>query len=109
MGRIAWDTQEPGHCEVDLVHHAGASSAGEYAYTLHVVDVATGWSERVALLSRGQAAMGQAIQTAFACLPFSVVELQDQADGLTADRQVLRRTEIITEQLRHTRPAALQS
>ena len=52
----------------------------------------TGWSERVALLSRGQAAMGQAIQTAFACLPFSVVELQDQADGLTADRQVLRRT-----------------
>lgn len=75
MGRIAWDTQEPGHCEVDLVHHAGASSAGEYAHTLQVVDVATGWSERVALLSRGQAAMGRAFQTAFARLPFAVVEL----------------------------------
>jgi hypothetical protein len=75
MGRIPWDTREPGHCEVDLVHHAGASSAGEYAHTLQVVDVATGWSERVALLSRGQAAMGQACETAFAHLPFRLVEL----------------------------------
>ena len=41
MTRIPWDTHEVGHCEVDLVHHAGASSAGEYAHTLQVVDVAT--------------------------------------------------------------------
>ncbi len=75
MGRIPWETPDPGHCELDLVHHAGASSAGEYAHTLQVVDVATGWSERVALLSRGQAAMGQACETAFARLPFAVVEL----------------------------------
>ncbi len=57
MTRIPWDTTEPGHCEVDLVHHAGATTAGEYAHTLQVVDVATGWSERVALPNRGQAAM----------------------------------------------------
>jgi hypothetical protein len=75
MGRIPWDTRQPGHCEVDLVHHAGPSSVGEYAHTLQVVDVATGWSERVALLSRGQAAMGQACATAFARLPFRLVEL----------------------------------
>jgi hypothetical protein len=27
MRRIPWDTHEPGHCEADLVHHAGAAPA----------------------------------------------------------------------------------
>jgi hypothetical protein len=75
MRRIPWDTTAPGHCEVDLVHHGGASSAGEYAHTLQLVDVATGWSERVALLGRGQAAMEAAFRTALARVPFALVEL----------------------------------
>lgn len=57
MKRMAWDTTEPGHFEVDLVHHGGESTTGEYGYTLQLLDVATGWSERVALLGRGQRAM----------------------------------------------------
>jgi hypothetical protein len=44
MGRIPWDTKEPGHFEVDLVHHGGESSTGEYGHTIQLVDVATGWS-----------------------------------------------------------------
>jgi len=40
MGRIPWDTQEPGHFETDLVHHGGERSAGEYGYTLQLIDVA---------------------------------------------------------------------
>src|SRR5258708_15694174 len=28
MGRIPWDIGEPGHFEVDLVHHSGESTAG---------------------------------------------------------------------------------
>ncbi|MBF6592611.1 MAG: integrase, partial [Ktedonobacterales bacterium] len=75
MRRIPWDTREPGHCEVDLVHHAGASSAGEYAHTLQLVDVATGWSERIALPNRGQAAMEAAVRSVCARLPFPLVEL----------------------------------
>lgn len=75
MTRIPWDTTEPGHCEVDLVHHGGASSAGEYAHTLQLVDVATGWSERVALPNRGQLAMEGAFRTALTRLPFPLVEL----------------------------------
>ena len=42
MGRITWDTSESRHFEVDLVHHSGSSSAGEYVHTLQLVDVATG-------------------------------------------------------------------
>src|SRR5437667_10712395 len=29
MGRIPWDTKEPGHFETDLVHHGGESTVGE--------------------------------------------------------------------------------
>jgi len=41
MKRIPWDEQEPGHFEVDLVHHSGPSSAGDYVHTLQMIDVAT--------------------------------------------------------------------
>jgi hypothetical protein len=57
MKRIPWETSKPGHFEVDLVQHSGESSDGIYAYTLQLVDVATGWSERVAILGKGQQAM----------------------------------------------------
>src|SRR5205085_2671839 len=30
MGRIPWDTPDPGHVETDLVHHGGESASGEY-------------------------------------------------------------------------------
>lgn len=50
MGRIPWQTQEAGHFEVDLVHHCGGSTQGEYAHTLQMIDAATGWSERVGVL-----------------------------------------------------------
>lgn len=56
MGRMPWDTARPGHFEVDLVHHCGPSASGEYAHTLQLVDVATGWSERAS----GRACSGAA-------------------------------------------------
>ena len=50
--RIPWNEQEPGHFEVDLVLHCGVSASGQYVHTLQMIDVATGWSERVATLGR---------------------------------------------------------
>jgi hypothetical protein len=75
MGRIPWDTPDPGHFETDLVHHGGESASGEYGYTLQLIDVATGWSERVMLLGRGQQAMERAFTQVIARLPFAVKEL----------------------------------
>jgi hypothetical protein len=75
MKRIAWDTREPGHFEVDLVQHSGESSEGIYAYTLQMIDVATGWSERVALLGKGQQAMEAGFRHLLKRLPFDVKEL----------------------------------
>ncbi len=75
MGRLAWDITEPGHFEVDLVYHSGESTTGEHGHTIQMVDVATGWSERVAVMGRGQRAMQAGFERLLSRLPFAVVEL----------------------------------
>ena len=101
--RIPWDEAEPGHFEVDLVHHSGPTTAGEYVHTLQMIDVATGWSERVAVLGRSYRHMEAGFRRILARLPFPVRELhpdngpeflndhlvrfwQDAAGGLTLSR-----------------------
>lgn len=73
--RIAGDIGEPGHLEVDLVHHCGPATRGEYVHTLHLVDVATGWSEPVGVLGRSFVVMRDGFQRCEARLPFPVQEL----------------------------------
>lgn len=75
MKRIPWDEQEPGHLETDLVHHSGPSASGEYIHTLQMIDVATAWSERVALLGRSYVAMEAAFRIILARIPFPVLEV----------------------------------
>ena len=72
---IRWDGSEPGHFEVDLVHHCGISSDGQYVHTLQMVDVATGWSECAAILGRSYLVMEDGFQRILKQLPFPVVEL----------------------------------
>lgn len=75
MGRIHWQIEEAGHFEVDLVHHCGVSTQGEYAHTLQMIDGATGWSERVAVLGRGQRAMQEGFTRIKERVPFTIKEL----------------------------------
>jgi len=75
MGRIPWDIAEPGHFEVDLVYHSGETTAGMHGHTIQLIDVATGWSERAAVLGRGQRAMEGGFECILARLPFPVLEL----------------------------------
>ena len=57
------------------MHHGGESTSGEYGHTLQLIDVATGWSERVMLLGRGYQAMEVAFTQVLEQLPFVVKEL----------------------------------
>lgn len=75
MQRIAWEEPEPGHFETDLVHHSGPVTDGEYVHTLQLIDVATGWSERVAVFGRSQRAMEAGFRRVLDRLPFAVREL----------------------------------
>jgi len=75
MKRIAWDESVPGHFEVDLVHHCGPSASGDYVHTLQMIDVCTGWSERMAVLGRSYVVMQDAFRWLSCRLPFPVLEI----------------------------------
>lgn len=75
MIRIPWQQQEPGHLEVDLVHHCGVSASGEFVHTLQLIDVATGWSERVAVLGRSYLVLADAFRYILTRIPFPILEL----------------------------------
>jgi hypothetical protein len=88
--RIPWDEAQPGHFEIDLVHHCGASASGDYVHTLQLVDVATGWSERVALLGRSYRVMEWAFGYVLARLPFPVLELHPDNGSEFLNHHLLR-------------------
>lgn len=75
MCRLAWDTKEPGHFETDLVHHCGISASGQYIHTLQMLDVATGWSECVAILGRSYLVMQDGFERIEKRLPFPIIEI----------------------------------
>jgi len=75
MKRLDWDTELPGSFETDLVHHCGEQPSGEYVHTLQLVDIATGWSERVAIKGRSQQAMVEGFKRVQKRLPFPIRHL----------------------------------
>ena len=75
MERLPWATSQPGSFETDLVHHCGPVAAGTYLHTLQLVDVATGWSERVAVFGRSQEQMVAGFRRVQARLPFAITHL----------------------------------
>lgn len=90
MGRISWRVPEPGHFEADLVNHCGSSSSGLYVSTLQMIDVAVGWSERVAVLGRSYLAMEDAFQVLLSRIPFPVLEIHPDNDSAFFNQHLLR-------------------
>jgi len=68
-----WDEQRPGFMEIDLVAHCGESVAGQFLNTLTCTDIATGWTECLALLYRSQEQVHQGIQIMQQDLPFPLL------------------------------------
>lgn len=73
--RIPWDEKVPGHFEIDLVHHCGISPSGQYVHSLQMIDVATGWSECVAVLGRSYLVIQDGFRRLENRLPFPIVEI----------------------------------
>jgi hypothetical protein len=87
---IAWDEAEPGHFEVDMVHHCGTSAAGQFVHTLQMIDVTTGWSERVATLGRSYLVMADGFERMLTRLPFPVREIHSDNGSEFLNHQMLR-------------------
>ena len=68
-----WNEVKPGFLEADLVAHCGTQAEGSFLYTLTLTDVATGWTECLPLLNRGQEAVVAALRRAQQLLPFPIL------------------------------------
>jgi hypothetical protein len=69
----SWDVQGPGFAEIDLVSHSGNSADGEFAHSLNLTDIDTGWTESVALLGKSEVAVQQALDEIRGQLPFALL------------------------------------
>ena len=78
-----WDEARPGFVEMDLVAHEGGNASGDFAYTLDLTDVATGWTELAAVKNRAQVWVFEALQEIRQRLPFPLLGL-DSDNVLTA-------------------------
>ena len=65
-----WKEPEPGFLEVDLVAHCGDNIGGSYSHTLALTDVASGWTECIALLVRESALVVDALDHLRTSMPF---------------------------------------
>lgn len=65
-----WDIRLPGYLEMDLVAHCGNSNAGQFVYTLNATDIRTAWTERVAVMGKGQSGIVQGMANIKNALPF---------------------------------------
>ena len=70
-----WDVKTPGYLEIDLVSHSGTCAAGDFAHTLDTTDIKTTWSERRAVLGKGQRAVCQSLDEIEEALPFKTLGL----------------------------------
>jgi len=65
-----WGEVRPGYLEVDFVTHCGERAVGSFLHTLVFTDVASGWTECVALPVREQTLVVEAISGLRPKLPF---------------------------------------
>jgi hypothetical protein len=70
-----WEDEQPGFLEIDLVAHCGSTTEGTYLNTLTATDIATGWTECLALPNKTQNAVTQAIGELRKKLPFPLLGL----------------------------------
>jgi hypothetical protein len=85
-----WNNLQPGFLEADLVAHCGESAEGSFLHTLVLVDVATGWTECLALLRRSEADVIGALDALRTRLPFPLLGLDTDNGSEFINYEMLR-------------------
>jgi hypothetical protein len=69
-----WNEAPVGTMQIDTVAHCGASTAGDYVFTVNSTDVATLWGTRRCQWNKGQVATVRSMEAMDDDTPFPVVE-----------------------------------
>ena len=67
-----WGDPPPGFCEIDMVALGGSSVAGSFIQTLTMVDIATGWTECLPLVTRDGSLVVEAMTRAQSLFPWLI-------------------------------------
>ncbi|MCP4165346.1 MAG: transposase family protein [Chloroflexi bacterium] len=68
-----WNETQPGFFEADLVAHCGTSVEGMFLWSLVLTDIATGWTECLALRHRSKEAVVAGLDRVRQLLPFTML------------------------------------
>lgn len=99
-----WDDKRPGFVEGDLVQHDGGNASGDFACTLDVTDVCTGWTEMRAVRNKAQKHVFAALKHIRAQLPFPLLGIDSDNGSEFINDQLWRYCE--QEHLTFTRGRA---
>lgn len=84
-----WRDPPPGFFEVDMVEHCGGPKTdGDFAHTLVLTDIASGWTECIAMPVRNQALVVEALSLAAAQLPFAMLGVDTDNDSAFMNQTV---------------------
>ena len=76
-----WGEATPGFFEMDMVVHCGERNEGSVVHSLVMTDVASGWTECVALPVREQSLIVEAVEGVQTRLPFRLLGLDTDNDS----------------------------
>ena len=68
-----WDITRPGYLEGDSVAHCGESLEGDFAWSITLTDIQSGWTANRAVWNKGAAGVVEAIRDAETSLPFEIL------------------------------------
>jgi hypothetical protein len=84
-----WRDPPPGFFEIDMVEHCGGSKTdGEFVHTLTLTDIASGWTECVAMRTRNQMLVIEAFEKVAADLPFLMLGVDSDNDTAFMNQSV---------------------
>jgi len=76
-----WNDPPPGFFEMDMVVHCGKSTVGSYVHSLVLTDIASGWTEAIAMVVREQTLVTESVSKVRRKLPFLVRGLDVDNDS----------------------------
>jgi len=84
-----WRDPPPGFFEIDMVEHCGGvKTEGEFVHTLTMTDIASGWTECVAMRVRDQMLVIEAFEKVTADLPFAMLGVDSDNDSAFMSQSV---------------------
>jgi predicted phage terminase large subunit-like protein len=80
-----WHDPSPGFFEMDMVVHCGKSTVGSYIHSLVLTDIASGWTEAIAMVVREQTLIIESVSDVRTKLPFTVRGLDVDNDSASVN------------------------